>query len=113
MRLDFPIVCDDEKALPPTGDAVTVEVRKDDARLELTEPLREIVDDEGSVGRMFIAGMLHAEVPNWVGASVGGGIAVEGVAHRLVKVASTVFCGSQEYRQLASGGTGGKEIGQL
>ena len=50
MRLDFRIVCDDEKALPPTGDAITVEVRKDDARLGSTGPLREIVGDEESVG---------------------------------------------------------------
>ena len=46
-------VCNDERALLPTGDAVTVEdveFRKDDARLELTERLRERVGDEGSVG---------------------------------------------------------------
>ena len=54
MRLVFlDDVCDDERALPPPGDAVTVEdveFRKDDARLESTEPLREIVDDEGPEG---------------------------------------------------------------
>ena len=27
--------------------------------------------------------MLHAEEPNWVGAYVGGGIAIEEIAHRL------------------------------
>jgi hypothetical protein len=52
--------------------------------------------------------MLHAEEPNWVGASVGGRIAVEEVAHRLVKVTFTVFCGGQERRRLAFGGTGGR-----
>ena len=49
-------VCDDERALLPTGDAVTVEgveFRKDDAALMptlLAEPLRGIVGDEGFVG---------------------------------------------------------------
>ena len=61
--------------------------------------------------------MLHTEEPNWVGASVGGGIAIEEIAHRLVKVAFTVFCGGQERRRLAFGGTGGRgysvdEMGQ-
>ena len=50
--------------------------------------------------------MLHAEEPNWVGASVGGGIAVEEVPHCLVEVAFTVFCGGQECGRLALGGTG-------
>ena len=48
--------------------------------------------------------MLHAEEPNWVGASVGGGIAVEEITHRLVKVAFTVFCGGQQCGRLALGG---------
>ena len=39
--------------------------------------------------------MLHAEEPNRVGAFVGGRIAVEEVAHCLVEVAFTVFCGGQ------------------
>jgi hypothetical protein len=48
-------VCDDESALLPSprGEAVTVEdveVRKDGARLELTEPLRESVGDAAPAG---------------------------------------------------------------
>ena len=45
--------------------------------------------------------MLHAEEPNWVGAFVGGGIAIERVTHCLVEVAFTVFC--QQCGQLALG----------
>ena len=74
--------------MPPTGDAVTVEdveFPKDDAHLELTEPLRERVGDEEPM--RFIAGVLHAEELNWVGASVGGRIVVEEVTYRLVKLA--------------------------
>ena len=49
----FDDVWDDESPLPPTGVAVTVEdveVRKEEARLELTKPLRERLGDPGSVG---------------------------------------------------------------
>ena len=44
---------DDESASLPTGAAVTVEgveARKEDASLELTEPLRESICAAGSVG---------------------------------------------------------------
>ena len=49
----FDDVWDDESPLPPTGVAVTVEdveVRKEDACLELTEPLCERLGDPGSTG---------------------------------------------------------------
>ena len=46
---------------------------------------------KGPWERMFIDGKLHAEEPNWVGASVRGRIAVKEVAHRLVKVALPCF----------------------
>jgi hypothetical protein len=52
----FDDVWDDESALlpPPRGAAAVtvedVEVRKEDARLELTEPLRESVGDAASAG---------------------------------------------------------------
>ena len=38
-------------------------------------------------------GVLHADEPDWVGAFVGGGVAVEEVPHCLVEVAINVFCG--------------------
>jgi hypothetical protein len=45
--------------------------------------------------------VLHAQEPNWVGVFVGGGIAVEKVAHWLVEMAFTVFRYGQQCRRLA------------
>jgi hypothetical protein len=59
----------------------------------VTQPRREEVRSR----------VLHAQEPNWVGAFVGGGIAVEEVAHCLVEMAFTVFCGGQQSRRLALG----------
>ena len=52
---------------------------------------------------------MHARKPHWVGAFVGSRIAVEKIAHCLVGMAFTVFCGGQEandlpLRELEGGG---------
>ena len=81
-------VWDDESPLSPTGVAVTVEdveVQKEDTHLKLTETLRERLGDPGSIGGGSEPGMLHAEEPDWVGAFVGGRIAVKEVLHCLSK----------------------------
>ena len=53
--------------------------------------------------------MMHARKPHWVGAFVGSRIAVEKIAHCLVEMSFTVFCGGQEaddlpLRELEGGG---------
>jgi hypothetical protein len=42
-------------------------------------------------GRVFVAGELHAQEPNWICAFAGGGIAIKEVAHGLVEIAFAVF----------------------
>ena len=56
-------------------------------------------------GRGFIARVLHAQKPNWVGAFafVGGGIAVEEIAICLIEMAFMVLCGGQESGRLTLG----------
>ena len=60
--------------------------------------------------------MMHAQKPNWVGALVRDGIAVEEQSHCVVEMTFTVFCGGQESRRLALVRTGGRccvdEMGQ-
>ena len=81
----------------------------------LAEPLQEIVGDEGSIGEeVHSQDAACREEPNWGLCICRGkcrgwncGIAVEEVAHHLVKVAITVFCGGQERRRLAIEGTEG------
>ena len=89
-----------KSALLPTEAAVTVgdiEVRREGARLELTESLRETDSKVAS-------GVLHAQKPFWVGAFVGSRISVEEI---LVEMAFTMLCGSQHSRQVTLRGVGG------
>jgi hypothetical protein len=57
-------------------------------------------------GGRFVVGVLQGEEPDYVGAFVGGGIAGEEVAHCLVEMSFTVFCGCQQCRRLALGSAG-------
>ena len=59
----FDDICGDESAL---GEAITVddvEVRKEGAHLELTEPLRETVGEVPRGEGFILAGVLHAQKP--------------------------------------------------
>lgn len=77
--------------MPSGGEvAVTVEdveVRKEDARFELRESLRESFGAVASGGRSFVARVLYAQEPNRVGIFVGDVEEVERTC--------TVFCGGQ------------------
>ena len=79
--------------LPPGDDTVEdVELWKEGARLESTEPRRE---SDGAVGRWIIAWMLEAKKPNRLSAFAGGKTAVGEVTHCLVALALAVLGGGQ------------------
>jgi hypothetical protein len=94
------ILDDEESVLPPGGVIVTVKNCRgtEGGRPPWADVTTCESAGEAARGRGFVAGVLHAKEPNWVGAFVGGRIAVEEV-ERVV----TVFCGGQQSSRLALG----------